>query len=92
MRVRPNPNPRPTPGTPLQNNLHELWALLNFLYPELFSQSAASDPNPHPHPTPTPTPNPDPTPNAHPSPSPNRDLACTPRSAAFDDAFNLNSG
>jgi len=38
-------------GTPLQNNLHELWALLNFLYPELF-----------------------------------------PQSAAFDDAFNLNSG
>ena len=27
-------------GTPLQNNLHELWALLNFLYPELFPQSA----------------------------------------------------
>ena len=22
-------------GTPLQNNLHELWALLNFLYPDL---------------------------------------------------------
>lgn len=26
-------------GTPLQNNLHELWALLNFLLPELFSSS-----------------------------------------------------
>lgn len=24
-------------GTPLQNNLHELWALLNFLVPEIFS-------------------------------------------------------
>ena len=23
-------------GTPLQNNLHELWALLNFLLPEVF--------------------------------------------------------
>ena len=24
-------------GTPLQNNLHELWALLNFLLPSIFS-------------------------------------------------------
>ena len=24
-------------GTPIQNNLHELWALLNFLYPEVFT-------------------------------------------------------
>lgn len=23
-------------GTPLQNNLHELWSLLNFIMPELF--------------------------------------------------------
>ena len=23
-------------GTPLQNNLHELWALLNFLLPKVF--------------------------------------------------------
>jgi SNF2 family DNA or RNA helicase len=23
-------------GTPIQNNLHELWAMLNLLYPELF--------------------------------------------------------
>lgn len=26
-------------GTPLQNNLHELWALLNFLLPEVFASS-----------------------------------------------------
>lgn len=29
-------------GTPLQNNLHELWALLNFLVPELFKHSEVS--------------------------------------------------
>jgi len=27
-------------GTPLQNNLHELWALLNFLLPEVFGDAA----------------------------------------------------
>ena len=27
-------------GTPLQNNLHELWALLNFLLPEVFSDAS----------------------------------------------------
>ena len=26
-------------GTPLQNNLHELWSLLKFLLPEIFSSS-----------------------------------------------------
>ena len=26
-------------GTPLQNNIHELWSLLNFLLPEIFGSS-----------------------------------------------------
>ncbi|KAL4457005.1 hypothetical protein ABPG74_014643 [Tetrahymena malaccensis] len=30
-------------GTPLQNNLHELWSLLNFLLPDLFSSSEIFD-------------------------------------------------
>jgi SWI/SNF-related matrix-associated actin-dependent regulator of chromatin subfamily A member 5 len=30
-------------GTPLQNNLHELWALLNFLLPDIFSDSVEFD-------------------------------------------------
>lgn len=30
-------------GTPLQNNLHELWALLNFLLPDVFGDSGAFD-------------------------------------------------
>ena len=30
-------------GTPLQNNLHELWALLNFLLPDLFSSAGEFD-------------------------------------------------
>ncbi|KAK6359092.1 hypothetical protein TWF696_000259 [Orbilia brochopaga] len=30
-------------GTPLQNNLHELWALLNFLLPDVFGSSEAFD-------------------------------------------------
>ena len=32
-----------TAGTPLQNNLHELWALLNFLLPEIFSSAEKFD-------------------------------------------------
>jgi len=30
-------------GTPLQNNLHELWALLNFILPDLFKSSEEFD-------------------------------------------------
>jgi SWI/SNF-related matrix-associated actin-dependent regulator of chromatin subfamily A member 5 len=30
-------------GTPLQNNLHELWSLLNFLLPDVFSSSEVFD-------------------------------------------------
>ena len=33
----------PATGTPLQNNLHELWALLNFLLPEIFSSAEKFD-------------------------------------------------
>jgi SWI/SNF-related matrix-associated actin-dependent regulator of chromatin subfamily A member 5 len=31
-------------GTPLQNNLHELWALLNFILPDVFSSRYAISP------------------------------------------------
>lgn len=36
---RPGPSPLP-PGTPLQNNLSELWSLLNYLLPDIFSSLA----------------------------------------------------
>lgn len=34
-------------GTPLQNNLHELWALLNYILPEIFSSSLIFDEGVH---------------------------------------------
>lgn len=30
-------------GTPLQNNLHELWALLNYLLPDVFASAEQFD-------------------------------------------------
>lgn len=30
-------------GTPLQNNLHELWSLLNFLLPDVFASSEVNN-------------------------------------------------
>lgn len=30
-------------GTPLQNNLHELWSLLNFILPDIFDSSELFD-------------------------------------------------
>ena len=36
-------NPILLTGTPLQNNLHELWALLNYLFPEIFTSSELFD-------------------------------------------------
>ena len=30
-------------GAPLQNNIHELWSLLNFLMPDLFDSSEVFD-------------------------------------------------
>ena len=43
VRVIPTNHRLLITGTPLQNNLHELWALLNFLMPELFSSQEEFD-------------------------------------------------
>ncbi|OAD75458.1 Homeodomain-like DNA binding domain-containing transcription factor [Phycomyces blakesleeanus NRRL 1555(-)] len=43
MRILDSRNRMLITGTPLQNNLHELWALLNFLLPDVFSSSEAFD-------------------------------------------------
>lgn len=43
VRSFPTENRLLITGTPLQNNLHELWALLNFLMPELFSSADEFD-------------------------------------------------
>lgn len=32
-----------SPGTPIQNNLHELYALLNFMYPDVFTDASKFD-------------------------------------------------
>lgn len=37
VRIFPSSHRLLLTGTPLQNNLHELWALLNFLLPDVFS-------------------------------------------------------
>lgn len=39
LRTFPSTNRLLLTGTPLQNNLHELWALLNFILPDVFSAS-----------------------------------------------------
>ena len=36
-------------GTPIQNNIHELWALLNFIMPELFCDSEVFDAHAEPN-------------------------------------------
>jgi len=43
IRLFNSRNRRLITGTPLQNNLHELWALLNFLLPDVFGDSDAFD-------------------------------------------------
>ncbi|KAI9323763.1 SNF2 family N-terminal domain-containing protein [Dichotomocladium elegans] len=43
MRILESKNRMLITGTPLQNNLHELWALLNFLLPDVFNSSEAFD-------------------------------------------------
>ncbi|KAK9722597.1 chromatin remodeling complex Adenosinetriphosphatase [Basidiobolus ranarum] len=43
VRILPSRNRLLVTGTPLQNNLHELWALLNFLLPDIFSSAEDFD-------------------------------------------------
>jgi SWI/SNF-related matrix-associated actin-dependent regulator of chromatin subfamily A member 5 len=43
VRIVPCRNRLLITGTPLQNDLHELWALLNFLLPDIFSSAADFD-------------------------------------------------
>lgn len=43
VRLIPCKNRLLLTGTPLQNNIHELWALLNFLAPEVFSDGEGFD-------------------------------------------------
>ncbi|KAJ1918184.1 chromatin remodeling complex Adenosinetriphosphatase [Mycoemilia scoparia] len=43
MRVIPSQRRLLITGTPLQNNLHELWALLNFLLPDVFGSANLFD-------------------------------------------------
>lgn len=43
VRIMPCRNRLLITGTPLQNDLHELWALLNFLLPDIFSSAADFD-------------------------------------------------
>jgi SWI/SNF-related matrix-associated actin-dependent regulator of chromatin subfamily A member 5 len=43
LRLLPSQHRLLLTGTPLQNNLHELWALLNFLLPTLFDSAAEFD-------------------------------------------------
>ncbi|KAI5190000.1 SWI/SNF-related matrix-associated actin-dependent regulator of chromatin subfamily A member 5 [Nematocida sp. AWRm77] len=43
VRMIPCTNRLLLTGTPLQNNIHELWALLNFLAPEVFSDGEGFD-------------------------------------------------
>jgi SWI/SNF-related matrix-associated actin-dependent regulator of chromatin subfamily A member 5 len=43
MRILHSQNRLLITGTPLQNNLHELWALLNFLLPDVFKSAEKFD-------------------------------------------------
>ncbi|KAJ1679398.1 chromatin remodeling complex Adenosinetriphosphatase, partial [Spiromyces aspiralis] len=43
MRIFPSEHRLLITGTPLQNNLHELWALLNFLLPDVFGSADLFD-------------------------------------------------